>query len=152
MRPITVSLALTLLALSTSLASAQTATPQWNPFTSNCENTPALDDPAGAQCGGRCFDLSAPRVVAGPTRPGEAVELGLWDRSLGLNSGSALARVIAPDETITTTTRAGYGPTWISLHYPTDFPGAGSPVTGIYTIVWGTRGLVVCDGFTVAPA
>ncbi len=94
MRPITICLSLTLLAFSISLAYAQTVTPQWNPFTNNCENTPALDDPAAAQCRGRCFGLSAPRVVAGPTRPGEVVELSLWE----------------------------------------------------------TRGLVVCDGFTVAPA
>ncbi len=151
MQPNPVTLLLALFAL-LNLSATPDAAPQWNPYTGSCENVAPLNDPAAAQCDGQCFDLSAPRQIVGPTRPGEAVEIGMWDQSLAPGDGQALARVIAPDGTATTATRAGYGSTWISLHYPADFSGAGSTVPGVYTIVWETRGLVVCDGFTVQPA
>ena len=47
------------------------------------------------------------------------------------------------------TTRDAYGSAWLSLHYPTDFAGAGNTGAGVYTVVWETRGLVLCDGFKV---
>ena len=130
-------------------SSQQAPPPRWNPAAGRCDNAPQLNDPAADQCGGRCFALSAPRQSVGPTRPGESIELGLWDRSLAPGTGQALARVIAPDGTVTIMTRERYGPTWISVHYPTDFAGAASPRPGPYTVVWETRGLVICDGFTV---
>ena len=131
------------------IITAAAVPPRWNPATARCENAPQLTDPAAAQCGGQCFGVSAPREIVGPTRAGTSVEVGLWDRSLDPGSGQAVARVIAPDGTTTSTTRAGYGPTWLSLRYPTDFPGAGSVGPGGYTVLWETRGLTICDGFTV---
>jgi hypothetical protein len=149
MRSATIALVFSLLVASTLAASADNAVPQWNPFTTTCENAPPLDDPAATQCGGGCFGLSAPRQVAGKTTAGDVVELGLWDRSLEPGSGHAVVRISAPDGTTTTASRDGYGSTWLSVHYPTDFAGAGRTGAGIYTVVWETRGLTICDGFKV---
>lgn len=130
-------------------AYADNAVPQWNPFTTNCENAPPIVDPAASQCGRDCFGLSAPRQVAGRTKAGDVVELGLWDRSLNPGDGHAVAQVIGPDGTTASATRDAYGSAWLSLHYPTDFAGAGNTGAGVYTVVWETRGLVLCDGFKV---
>jgi hypothetical protein len=149
MRATTMSLVFGLLLSWALPAHADNAVPQWNPYTTTCENAPQIVDPAATQCGRDCFGLSAPRQVAGRTRAGDVVELGLWDRSLNPGDGHAVARITAPDGTTATVARDGYGSGWLSLHYPTDFAGAGSTGAGVYTVVWETRGLAICDGFKV---
>lgn len=123
---------------------AESVTPVFRPDLMRCENTPTptID---------RVWQVSAPRGLPGPVRPGEVVELGLRNK-FGVEGETywAGARVIAPDGSSSVGTTMVSGNSTGYVLYPNDFPG-GSPVyAGVYTVVWEIDGgYISCDGFVV---
>lgn len=118
--------------------------PVFRPDLMHCENVPAptID---------RVWQVSAPRGLPGPVRPGEVVELGLRNK-YGVEGEAywAGARVIAPDGTSSVDTTMVAGDTSGYVLYPNDFPGAGPVYAGVYTVVWEIGGgYIACDGFVV---
>lgn len=122
----------------------ESAGPVFRPDLMHCENVPAetID---------RVWQVSAPRGLPGPVRPGEVVELGLRNK-YGVEGEAywAGARVIAPDGTSSVDTTMVAGDTSGYVLYPNDFPGAGPVYAGVYTVVWEIGGgYIACDGFVV---
>lgn len=109
-----------------------------------CVNTPIVDRMWQWQ-------VSAPRSVPVPVRPGEIIRIGLRNK-FGQTSEryQVLARVTAPNGITTTATTVLEGDKWVYLLYPTSFKMASSVYPGVYTVVWEIGGkFIACDGFVV---
>jgi len=125
-------------------AQPETGGPRFDPASLSCVDAPSptID---------REWQVSAPRGVPGPVRPGEVTELGLRNK-FGASDESywAGARVIAPDGTSFTTATSVTGDAWGYVIYPTGFSGAVPLGPGAYTVVWEINGgYIACDGFVV---
>ncbi len=118
--------------------------PQFDPAVTYCVDTPnpTID---------RTWQVSAPRGVPGPVRPGEVVELGLRNK-FGASDETywAGARVIWPDGTSFVAATSVIGDEWGNVVYPSDFAGAVPLAAGTYTVIWEIDGgFIACDGFVV---
>jgi hypothetical protein len=119
---------------------------QFAPRTGRCINQPAVTVD-------RPWQVSAPRGVPGPIRPGEIVQLGLRNK-YGLTAEDywVSASVIAPDGSSTTADTLLNAADFAFVVYPKQFVGADPVRTGAYTVVWQTNGgFIACDGFVVTP-
>jgi hypothetical protein len=105
-----------------------------------------LDAPDAGVAGN--WQVVAPRE---PVFPGQSAEIGLRSEGGSGGSYSITARVIAPDETETQTTRTVDDGDWAMLQFPEDFEAGDTALRGAYTILWEVDGdFVSCDGFRVA--
>ena len=130
-------------AMPTATASPQ-ARPTFDPDALACVNTPPVIIE-------RSWQVSAPRGIPGPVRPGEIVEIGLRNKFGEPGEGYYVsARVIDPEGASTTATASLQEAEWSYLLYPADFPGATPVYPGVYTVIWETEGgFIACDGFVV---
>ncbi len=108
-----------------------------------------LDQPSPAIA--RSWQVSAPRGVPAPVRPGEVVQVGLRNKyGTADEQYYVSARVVMPDGSSTSAATYITGDAWAYLLYPGDFVGAAPVVAGTYTVVWETEaGFLACDGFVV---
>jgi hypothetical protein len=126
---------------------AQPLTPRFNPARIACVDTPPVTLV-------REWQVSAPRSIPDPVRPGELVAVGLRNKFGAAGEFFPItARVVGPDGGATSASRTLFGSEFAYLLYPASFPGAAPLAPGVYTVVWEIDGgYVSCDGFAVADS